>query len=142
TRLPAGRLDDPPECGMPPRSGRHAEEAAMAKVLVLYGKVGSVFTSTATQHGGQETTILSTIVDLLHLGMVIVGLPYSFAGLSTITEISGGTPYGASTITGSNGERMPSRNELEGARFPGARGRRGRAQAARLRASPRTARAG
>lgn len=91
----------------------------MAKVLVLYGKVGSVFTSTATQHGGQETTILSTIVDLLHLGMVIVGLPYSFAGLNTITEVSGGTPYGASTITGGDGERMPSRNELEGARFQG-----------------------
>lgn len=85
----------------------------------LNGEVGSVFTSTATQHGGQETTILSTIVNLLHLGMVIVGLPYSFAGQNTMAEITGGSPYGASTITGGSGERMPSRNELEGAYFQG-----------------------
>jgi NAD(P)H dehydrogenase (quinone) len=85
----------------------------------LNGKVGAVFTSTATQHGGQETTILSTITNLLHLGMVIVGLPYSFAGQMTLDEITGGSPYGASTIAGGKGERMPSANELEGARFQG-----------------------
>ncbi|SET15151.1 NAD(P)H dehydrogenase (quinone) [Natronincola peptidivorans] len=85
----------------------------------LIGKVGSVFTSTATQHGGQESTILSTHVTLLHHGMVIVGLPYSFQGQTTISEISGGSPYGASTIAGAQGERMPSENELDGARFLG-----------------------
>ena len=85
----------------------------------LNGKVGAVFTSTATQHGGQEATILSTITNLLHLGMVIVGLPYSWAGQRTLDEITGGSPYGASTITGGKGERMPSANELEGARFQG-----------------------
>ncbi|RIL05912.1 MAG: NAD(P)H:quinone oxidoreductase [Proteobacteria bacterium] len=85
----------------------------------LNGKVGAVFTSTATQHGGQETTILSTITNLLHLGMVIVGLPYSFAGQMTLDEITGGSPYGASTIAGGQGERMPSENELAGARFQG-----------------------
>jgi len=85
----------------------------------LNGKVGAVFTSTATQHGGQESTILSTITNLLHLGMVIVGLPYSWTGQMTLDEITGGSPYGASTITGGKGERMPSANELEGARFQG-----------------------
>ena len=85
----------------------------------LNGKVGGVFTSTATQHGGQESTILSTITNLLHLGMVVVGLPYSFAGQMTLDEITGCSPYGASTIAGGKGERMPSRNELDGARFQG-----------------------
>jgi NAD(P)H dehydrogenase (quinone) len=85
----------------------------------LNGKVGAVFTSTATQHGGQESTILSTITNLLHLGMVIVGLPYSFAGQMTLDEITGCSPYGASTIAGGKGERMPSQNELDGARFQG-----------------------
>jgi NAD(P)H dehydrogenase (quinone) len=85
----------------------------------LNGKVGSVFTSTATQHGGQEATILSTITNLLHFGMVVVGLPYSFAGQMTLDEITGGSPYGASTIAGGRGERMPSENELAGARFQG-----------------------
>jgi NAD(P)H dehydrogenase (quinone) len=85
----------------------------------LVGKVGSVFTSAATQHGGQESTILSFHVTLLHQGMVVVGLPYSFQGQTTIAEISGGSPYGASTITGGTGERMPSENELAGARFQG-----------------------
>jgi NAD(P)H dehydrogenase (quinone) len=85
----------------------------------LVGKVGAVFTSTATQHGGQETTIVSTITQLLHLGMVIVGLPYAWAGQMTLDEITGGSPYGASTITGGQGQRMPSANELEGARFQG-----------------------
>jgi NAD(P)H dehydrogenase (quinone) len=85
----------------------------------LIGKVGSVFTSTATPHGGQESTILSTHTTLLHHGMVIVGLPYSFAGQTRIDEVTGGSPYGASTITGGKGERMPSGNELAGARFQG-----------------------
>lgn len=86
----------------------------------LVGKVGSVFTSTASQHGGQETTITSFHTTLLHHGMVIVGLPYTWEGASIMTEVSGGTPYGASTICGSDGMRMPSQNELEGARFQGA----------------------
>jgi NAD(P)H dehydrogenase (quinone) len=85
----------------------------------LVGKVGSVFTSTATQHGGQESTILSTHVVLLHLGFVLVGLPYSWAGQTGVREITGGSPYGASTITDSNGSRQPSANELEGARYQG-----------------------
>ncbi len=85
----------------------------------LIGKVGSVFTSTATQHGGQESTILSFHTTLLHHGMVIVGLPYSFQGQTIINEVSGGSPYGASTIAGGDGSRMPSENELNGARFQG-----------------------
>ena len=85
----------------------------------LVGKVASVFTSSATQHGGQESTILSFHIPLLHHGMVIVGLPYSFQGQMGIGEITGGSPYGASTIAGGQGERMPSENELEGARFQG-----------------------
>lgn len=85
----------------------------------LVGKVGSVFTSTATQHGGQETTITSTHTVLLHHGMVIVGLPYAFQGLTNMTEITGGTPYGASTLAGSDGSRLPSENELAGARYQG-----------------------
>jgi NAD(P)H dehydrogenase (quinone) len=85
----------------------------------LVGKVGSVFTSTATQHGGQETTILSFIVTLLHHGMVVVGLPYTFAGQMTLDEITGGSPYGASTIAGGDGSRLPSENELAAARFQG-----------------------
>jgi NAD(P)H dehydrogenase (quinone) len=86
----------------------------------LIGKVGSVFTSTATQHGGQESTILTTHVTLLHHGMVIAGLPYGrFPGQMTMDEMTGGSPYGASTITGGDGSRMPSRNELDGARVQG-----------------------
>jgi NAD(P)H dehydrogenase (quinone) len=85
----------------------------------LVGKVGSVFCSTASQHGGQETTITSFHTTLLHHGMVIVGLPYTFAGNAEMGEISGGTPYGATTIAGSDGSRMPSENELAGARFQG-----------------------
>ena len=87
----------------------------------LVGKVGSVMSSTATQHGGQESTILSSQITLLHHGMVIVGLPYSFQGQTTLDEISGGSPYGASTITGGDGSRLPSENELEAARFQGER---------------------
>jgi NAD(P)H dehydrogenase (quinone) len=85
----------------------------------LVGKVGSVFTSTATQHGGQESTILSFHTVLLHLGFVIVGLPYAFQGQMGVTEVMGGSPYGASTITHSDGSRQPSAIELEGARFQG-----------------------
>ena len=85
----------------------------------LVGKVGSVFTSTATQHGGQEATLLSTHITLLHQGFVIVGLPYAFQGQLRNDEITGGSPYGASTIAGTQGERMPSENELAGARFQG-----------------------
>ncbi|MGZ3596012.1 MAG: NAD(P)H:quinone oxidoreductase [Syntrophales bacterium] len=85
----------------------------------LVGKVGSVFTSSATQHGGQESTILTFLTTLLHQGMVIVGLPYSFVGQMRIDEITGGSPYGASTIAGTQGERMPSENELNAARFQG-----------------------
>lgn len=85
----------------------------------LIGKVGSVFTSTATQHGGQESTILGFHVTLLHHGMLIAGLPYSFQGQTRIDEITGGSPYGASTIAGGEGQRMPSKNELEAARFQG-----------------------
>jgi NAD(P)H dehydrogenase (quinone) len=85
----------------------------------LVGKVGSVFTSSNTQHGGQESTILSFHITLLHQGMVVVGLPYAFPGLMVIDEISGGSPYGASTIAGPKGDRMPSQNELSAARFQG-----------------------
>lgn len=85
----------------------------------LVGKVGSVFTSSATQHGGQESTILSFHTTLLHHGMILVGLPYTFQGQMRIDEITGGSPYGASTIAGGKGERMPSDNELAAARFQG-----------------------
>lgn len=85
----------------------------------LIGKVGSVFASTATQHGGQESTILSFHITLLHHGMVIVGMPYSEARQMTLTEISGGSPYGVTTIAGSDGSRQPSQNELGMAKFQG-----------------------
>ena len=85
----------------------------------LVGKVGSVFTCSATQHGGQESTILSFHISLLHHGFVIVGLPYAFQGQMRTDEITGGSPYGASTIAGGAGERMPSENELAAARFQG-----------------------
>jgi NAD(P)H dehydrogenase (quinone) len=85
----------------------------------LVGKVGSVFTSSATQHGGQETTIITFYITLLHHGMVIVGLPYSESRQTTMDEITGGSPYGASTICGVDGSRMPSENELAMARFQG-----------------------
>ncbi len=87
----------------------------------LVGKVGSVFTSTGSQHGGQESTILATHTVLLHLGMVIVGLPYSFKGQLRMDAITGGSPYGASTLAddGSGGDRQPSENELDGARYQG-----------------------
>ena len=85
----------------------------------LNGKVGGAFTSTATQHGGQEVTLFSIITNLMHFGMVVVGLPYSHAGQMTIDEIVGGSPYGATTIAGGQGQRQPSAIELEGARHQG-----------------------
>ena len=85
----------------------------------LVGKVGSAFTSTATQHGGQETTLIGLIQTLLHHGMIIAGLPYAWAGQQRMDEITGGSPYGATTITGGDGSRMPSDNELDGARWQG-----------------------
>ena len=85
----------------------------------LNGKVGAAFTSTASQHGGQETTLISIITNLLHLGMVIAGLPYSFQGQLKLDEVTGGSPYGASTIAAGDGSRQPSENELAGARFQG-----------------------
>jgi NAD(P)H dehydrogenase (quinone) len=113
--------------GSPTRFGRMASQ--MAAFLdqagglwakgVLNGKVGSAFTSTASQHGGQEMTLFSTITNLMHFGMVIVGLPYSFTGLTKLDEVTGGTPYGASTIAAGDGSRQPTENELEGARFQG-----------------------
>jgi len=113
--------------GCPTRFGRMP--AQMAAFLdqagglwargALNGKVGGAFTSTGTQHGGQEVTLFSVIANLLHFGMVIVGLPYSHQGQMTMDEIVGGSPYGATTIAGSQGQRQPSTIELEGAKFQG-----------------------
>ena len=113
--------------GMPTRFGRMPSQ--MAAFLdqagglwlsgKLNGKVGSVFGSTATQHGGQETTLFSGITNLLHFGMVIVGLPYSFQGQMGMSEIHGLSPYGATTIAAGDGSRQPSQIELDGARFQG-----------------------
>ncbi|MGO1003030.1 NAD(P)H:quinone oxidoreductase [Lysobacter sp. CA196] len=86
---------------------------------VLHGKVGAAFTSTATQHGGQETTLFSIITNLLHFGMVIVGLNYGFPGQTRLDEVTGGAPYGSTTIAGSDGARQPSDNELDAARYQG-----------------------
>lgn len=85
----------------------------------LHGKVGSAFTSTATQHGGQETTLFSIITNLLHFGMVVVGLDYGHAGQMRLDEITGGSPYGSTTIAGGDGSRQPTQNELDGARYQG-----------------------
>jgi NAD(P)H dehydrogenase (quinone) len=85
----------------------------------LHGKVGGVFTSTGTQHGGQEMTLFSMITNLLHFGMVIVGLDYGYAGQMTLEEITGCSPYGATTIAGGDGSRQPTANELQGARYQG-----------------------
>ncbi len=85
----------------------------------LNGKVGAAFGSTASQHGGQETTLFSVITNLMHLGMTIVGLPYSFQGQLKLDEVTGGTPYGATTIAAGDGSRQPTQNELAGARFQG-----------------------
>ncbi|OWT73436.1 MULTISPECIES: NAD(P)H:quinone oxidoreductase [unclassified Achromobacter] len=86
----------------------------------LNGKVGAAFASTASQHGGQETTLFSIITNLLHFGLTIVGLPYSFQGQLTLSEVTGGSPYGATTLAGGDGSRQPSANELDGARHQGA----------------------
>ena len=85
----------------------------------LHGKVGGAFTSTGTQHGGQEMTLFSIITNLLHFGMVVVGLDYGHTGQMTLDEITGGSPYGATTIAGCDGSRLPTANELEGARYQG-----------------------
>jgi NAD(P)H dehydrogenase (quinone) len=87
----------------------------------LLGKVGGAFSASGTQHGGQETTLFSIIANMLHFGMVIVGLDYGHAGQMTLDEITGGSPYGATTITGADGSRQPSANELQGARYQGRR---------------------
>ena len=115
--------------GAPTRFGRMPSQ--MASFLdqagglwargALHGKVGGAFTSTATQHGGQEVTLFSIITNLMHFGMVIVGLPYSHTGQMTLDEIVGGSPYGATTIAGGQGQRSPSAIELEGARHQGMR---------------------
>jgi NAD(P)H:quinone oxidoreductase type IV len=130
--IPIAKLDDLADAdalifGTPTRFGNMCSQ--MRNLLdqtgglwakgALIGKAGSVFTSTGTQHGGQETTITSFHSTLLHQGMVIVGVPYSEARQSTMDEITGGSPYGASTITGPDGSRMPSENELAIARFQG-----------------------
>ena len=113
--------------GAPTRFGRVCSQ--MASFLdqagglwmkgALNGKVGGAFSSTATQHGGQEMTLFSLITNLLHFGLIVVGLPYSFQGQMQIDEVSGGSPYGATTIAGGQGQRQPSANELDGARFQG-----------------------
>jgi NAD(P)H dehydrogenase (quinone) len=113
--------------GTPTRFGRMSSQLAsfldQAGGLwvrgALNGKIGGAFTSTATQHGGQETTLFSVITNLLHFGMTVVGLPYSHQGQMTISEIVGGSPYGATTVAGSSGERQPSAAELDGARHQG-----------------------
>lgn len=113
--------------GTPTRFGRMPSQ--MASFLdqagglwvrgALHGKVGGAFTSTATQHGGQEVTLFSVITNLMHFGMIIVGLPYSHQGQMTLDEIVGGSPYGATTVAGGQGQRQPSAIELEGARHQG-----------------------
>ena len=129
---PIARIEDLAEydaiiIGTPTRFGRISSQ--MASFLdqagglwmrgALNGKVGAAFTSTGTQHGGQEATLFSIIANLLHFGMVIVGLPYSFTGQMRLDEITGGSPYGATTIAGPDGSRQPSANELAGARHQG-----------------------
>ena len=113
--------------GTPTRFGRIASQTAsfldqgggLWMKGALVGKVGGAFTSTGTQHGGQEVTLFSVITNLLHFGMVIVGLPYSFPGQMTLDEVVGGSPYGATTIAGTQGQRQPSAIDLDGARFQG-----------------------
>ena len=113
--------------GCPTRFGRMASQ--MASFLdqagglwmrgALVGKVGGAFTSTGTQHGGQEATLFSIIANLMHFGLVVVGLDYGYAGQMSLSEITGGSPYGATTIAGGDGSRQPSENELAGARYQG-----------------------
>jgi NAD(P)H dehydrogenase (quinone) len=131
-KAPIATIDELPDydaiiIGVPTRFGNMA--AQMKNFLdqagglwaqgKLVGKVAGVFTSTATQHGGQESTILSTHTVLLHLGFVLVGLPYSWTGQMGVKEVTGGSPYGASTIADGDGSRQPSANELDGARYQG-----------------------
>ena len=131
-KAPVATIDELPNydaiiIGAPTRFGRMASQ--MGAFLdqcgglwmrgALNGKVGGAFTSTATQHGGQETTLFSIITNLLHFGMAVVGLPYSFQGQTKLDEVTGGSPYGATTIAGAQGQRQPSANELEGAHFQG-----------------------
>ncbi len=105
---------------MPSAMGSFWEQAGSLWVSgVLHGKVGGAFTSSATQHGGNETTLFSIIANLMHFGMVIVGLPYSHVGQMTLDEIAGGAPYGATTIAGGQGQRQPTKIELDGARHQG-----------------------
>ena len=105
---------------MPSPMGSFWEQAgALWMSGALVGKAGGAFTSSATQHGGNETTLFSIIANLMHFGMVIVGLPYSHAGQMSLDEIVGGAPYGATTIAGGQGQRQPSKIELDGARFQG-----------------------
>ncbi|MBG0776896.1 MAG: NAD(P)H:quinone oxidoreductase [Desulfovibrionaceae bacterium] len=130
--VPLATVDELPEAGAiifgtPTRYGNMAAQVkafldatgALWAQGALVGKAGGVFTSTGTQHGGQETTILSTFIPLLHHGMVVVGLPYAFQGQMNATEITGGSPYGASTIAGPDGSRTPTENDLAGARYQG-----------------------
>jgi len=131
-KIPVARVDQLPEAhaiifGTPTRFGNMA--AQMRNFLDqtgqlwmkggLIGKIGSVFASTATQHGGQETTITSFHSTLLHHGMIVVGVPYSESGLMHMSDITGGTPYGATTLAGTDGSRQPSENELKIARYQG-----------------------
>lgn len=129
---PIAKIDELPDydaiiIGCPTRFGRMPSQMAafldQAGALwmrgALHGKVGGAFTSTATQHGGQEVTLFSIITNLLHFGMTVVGLPYSYQGQMTLDEITGGSPYGATTIAGGAGQRMPSALELGGARHQG-----------------------
>src|SRR5579871_953286 len=105
---------------MPSAMGAFWEQAgSLWATGKLVGKVGAAFTSSATQHGGNETTLFSIITNLLHFGLVIVGLPYSHSGQMSLDEIVGGAPYGATTIAGGQGQRQPSQTELEGARHQG-----------------------
>jgi NAD(P)H dehydrogenase (quinone) len=105
---------------MPSAMGSFWEQAgALWMSGALIGKVGGAFTSSATQHGGNETTLFSIIANLLHFGFVIVGLPYSYAGQMTADEVTGGAPYGATTIAGTKGQRQPSQIELDGAKYQG-----------------------
>ncbi len=131
-KAPIAKVEDLPKydaiiVGVGTRYGRMASQ--MANFLdqtgglwakgALNGKVGGAFTSTATQHGGQEMTLFSIITNLMHFGMVIVGMNYGFSGQMTLDEITGGAPYGATTIAGGDGSRQPSENELEGAKYQG-----------------------
>jgi NAD(P)H dehydrogenase (quinone) len=130
-------LDDPAELanydgiivGAPTRFGRMPSQMAsfwdraggLWMTGTLIGKVGGAFTSTAAQHGGQETTLFSIITNLLHFGLTIVGLDYGYAGQNGVDEVRGGSPYGATTIANNDGSRLPSEAELEGARYQGRR---------------------